>query len=342
MTGTSTFFSLIVVRRIYRSGSANLSQWFGNGDGTFTSSFTISVGASPLDPILVDFDNDQDLDILVSNYAGNSVSVLVGSGIGVFSAAATIAGLSGPRSLKVSDFNGDGLKDFAVLSTDTFDISVRLGAGAGTFTAAATIKLDTGIGIQLADLNGDGRDDIVGHQEGIGITTFLNTGSGNFNNSAALSMITTTIAYPFMPAPSIGDLNGDGVLDILAIGHIEDEPTGRMWSFLANTKQVSGIGDLDLSSSESSANSADILDQALRSLTGAQAEVAIAQERLSLISNHLSLNQETLSEVSASISDVDMGAVTSQLVLDQIRQQAQIAAITQANVQQQVVLALLK
>src|SRR6266568_5003454 len=83
-----------------------------------------------------DFNGDGKLDLAVTNYGDNSVSVLLGNGDGTFQAARTFPVGIHPGLVAVGDFNGDGKPDLAVSSVGDNTVSVFLGNGDGTFLPA--------------------------------------------------------------------------------------------------------------------------------------------------------------------------------------------------------------
>jgi type II secretory pathway component GspD/PulD (secretin) len=104
------------------------------GDGTFqTPAITSATGNGPTGIVSGAFAAGS-LDLIVANFADNTVSVLVptasatgnGNGTGAFTSAFTIATATGPVALATSDFNGDSTPDLAVAAQTGNAISIIL------------------------------------------------------------------------------------------------------------------------------------------------------------------------------------------------------------------------
>ena len=125
---------------------------------------TFAVGSRPYLPVaLADLTGDAGgLDIVVTDYGGNSLSVLLNQGKGSFAPARTLATNQGPLATLVDDFNGDGLPDLATINNHDGTISVLLGTGNGKFESAPA---GSGVGLNdtplYGDFNGDGIPDTV-------------------------------------------------------------------------------------------------------------------------------------------------------------------------------------
>src|SRR5712664_1006489 len=117
-------------------GDWNIYVLLGNGDGTFQvarSVYFASGGGFPWYVVAADFNGDGKLDLAVSNYGDNSLSVLLGNGDGTFQAPLTTPVGTNPAQVTVGDFNGDGKLDLAVSSVANNTVAVLLGNGDGTF-----------------------------------------------------------------------------------------------------------------------------------------------------------------------------------------------------------------
>ena len=143
----------------------------GNGDGTFQPAVTYDSGEGYESSVTVaDVNSDGKLDVLTANLDSNTIGVVLGNGDGTFHPVVkyTTSG-NYARSVAVTDLNGDGKSDLvvAVGFDDTGlngSVDVLLGNGDGTFQPALIFGsggVQTMFSVAAADLNGDGRPDVV-------------------------------------------------------------------------------------------------------------------------------------------------------------------------------------
>src|SRR6266704_3113392 len=153
----------------------------GNGDGTFQAAVSYGSGGSgPVSLAVGDVNGDGKPDLLVANQCSNRnnsnsctglLTVLLGSGDGKFQAAVSYAsGGASPSSIVLADINGDEKPDVLIsnqcarLDGDCAgNISVLLGKGDGSFPAAINYGSggQTPYSVAVADVNGDGKPDVV-------------------------------------------------------------------------------------------------------------------------------------------------------------------------------------
>jgi hypothetical protein len=104
----------------------------GRGDGTFGPGTDYPVGEFPYAVIAIDLDDDNILDLAVSNNHESFISVLVGNGTdgkgdGTFADAVSVNVGSHPWGLVGADFNQDSVVDLAVVNGFADSFSVLLG-----------------------------------------------------------------------------------------------------------------------------------------------------------------------------------------------------------------------
>ncbi len=123
--------------------------------------------------------------------------------------------------VEVADINGDGKPDLVVVNELTSTLSVLLNTtapGAATPTFAPEADFATGVypvSVAIADLNGDGKPDLVAVSQNPNIlTVLLNTTAPGATKPTFAPMMT----FATGPGPSsvaIADLNGDGRPDLV-------------------------------------------------------------------------------------------------------------------------------
>jgi hypothetical protein len=176
-------------------------------------------GASSGPLAVADVNGDGFADVILAGPVTNNVpslAIMFGRADGSFGPPVVTPGLS-VGAMAVGDVNGDGSPDIvtsAPNSSQAPTISVLLNDGHGNFTQGSVISTAALAGfVQLADLNGDGKPDIVVSGNNPSALSYLpNLGGGSFG-------AVTPLAVPAADNPSfaIADMNDDGKPDIVYV-----------------------------------------------------------------------------------------------------------------------------
>jgi hypothetical protein len=175
-------------------GAGTVAVLLGNGDGTFRTAVTnVPSGYFPISVTVADLNADGKPDLLVASYSfasndcGNGpASVLLGNGDGTFRTAVPYyPGGCDTSDATAADVNGDGKLDLVVTTAVGFEgwgdgtVEVFLGNGDGTFTLASSNDSGaaTGTSGAVADVNGDGKPDLLVSNSSGSVAVLLNLSS---------------------------------------------------------------------------------------------------------------------------------------------------------------------
>ncbi len=188
------------------------SVLLGLGDGSFTVATTVVSGREPSDIAIADLDADALLDVVVANEGDDDVSVLRGLGGGALAAPVKYAADNEPSAVALSDLDGDGSHDLAITCgmLAVQSLQVRYGVGDGNFGPADLFPGAWNRDVVAADMDADGDPDLLLAEWGGFVRVGRNDGGHEFS---------TAQVVPAGREPrnlSVGDLDGDDLLDVVA------------------------------------------------------------------------------------------------------------------------------
>ena len=233
---------------------------------SFASKTDFATGTYPKIIVVNDFDGDGKPDLAVVNQVANSISILrniSSNSVPLFSTKVDYSSGKDPINIVASDLDGDGRNDLVVTNFNSggnAEISIyRNISNNGNIIFSPRIAFATGagaIGVDVGDLDSDGRPDIVVTSSNAGTYSIFKNTSTNGNISLATRQ---DMPYYRGDEVAIGDMDGDNKPDIVLTNTINNTlvvqrntSTAEMISFENGVSFVTGtyptkiaLGDFD-------------------------------------------------------------------------------------------------
>ena len=210
------------------------------GSPSFAAGITLVTGQSPQGVAIGDIDGDGKLDMAVTAFNGNLVSIFRNTSTAgniSFASKVDIDLGSCPFFVVIRDMDGDGRADLVTANKDANTVSIVLNTGAlGNISFAARVDLAAGTKpyfVTVGDLDGDSKPDVAAAAYGDNkMVVFRNKSTVGVVSFDARQDFAVTTPYSI----SIGDLDGDEKLDLIT-GNL----TSNNISIFRNTSVVGAI-----------------------------------------------------------------------------------------------------
>ncbi|MDR3456984.1 MAG: VCBS repeat-containing protein [Verrucomicrobiae bacterium] len=187
-----------------------------DGTGLFvTNDVTLVTDSTAAGIVAADVNGDGRLDLISANLSANTLDIFTNSAIGL-RPDIRLAAPGGPIWVVAADINGDGKIDLISANYNASaasSVTVWTNNGLGGFVVSATAAGGTNPRrVTVADLNGDGKPDLIVANYNTQLLTLLtNNGSGGFSLSATIIVGTGGAGDVVM-----ADVTGDGRPDLIS------------------------------------------------------------------------------------------------------------------------------
>lgn len=205
---------------VVEDGPNQAGIWLNDGNGVFTRHAGFGAGQNPRQIEAGDLDGDGRPDLVIANQV--NVALLFGLEGGDF-AGPTILPVGQLEWIELADADGDGALDLLSIPVgyNAAPLDVRYGAGDGTFPRKGSYPMPTRTwSAAVADLDGDGRLDIAAPGSARLCVLWGEGGRGFEVEEYSAAPNANWLA---LSSVAIGDVNGDGRLDVLTVRRFQLE-----------------------------------------------------------------------------------------------------------------------
>lgn len=225
--------------------AGSFSVYLGNGAGGFSSPASMPSGNGPYSILAADLDHDGFPDLAVGHQNSKDVWIYQGKGDGAFLQKGIYPVLGYAYDIVAGDFNSNGTLDLAVVNGGGTNNTVAVLFGHGDFAFEPPTHYVCGNdprAVAAGDFNHDGNQDlVVACYNNSSLAMLIGTGTG-------ADAFRSPLGYPVPGQPTsvkTGDLNHDGLVDLVSVEYSSDSLTVFLGNCLGTTATTIGAVDIE-------------------------------------------------------------------------------------------------
>jgi len=211
------FLSSVLLAGLLFCSSSSAAESFGQRQD-------YPVGSSPVAVATGGLGAGRKIAVVTANRDSDDVSVLTGNRNGSIGRIETFGVGSQPTDVAIADFNDDGRDDVVTANSGSDDVSVLLGRNHRQLRAQQPYVTGPVTTVAVGDLNGDGEVDLL-TDGGDSVAALFGNGDGIFQPATGGAELPAGSYIDFAHL-ELGDLDGDGFLDLVAPASDDDPAPG--------------------------------------------------------------------------------------------------------------------